>query len=153
MVPGNARPVNVLLGGRWALDRPAAMFTASHNPPRYNGIKPCRAAAVPIGSDSGLADIRVSAEEADDPARGASNVTERDVLDEYAAHCRSLIDEDSLRPLRVAIDAGNGMAGATAPRVFDPLPVEVVPLYFELDGTFPNHPANPIEPDNLVDLQ
>ncbi len=138
------------------LDVPGAMFTASHNPARYNGLKLCRERAAPIGSDSGLAEIRALAE-GDEGFRGAGapdrDTEPVDVLGDYAAHCRSFVDENLLRPLKVAIDAGNGMAGATVPIVFDPLPFEVVPLFFELDGTFPNHPANPIEAENLVALQ
>jgi phosphomannomutase len=134
------------------LDVPGAMFTASHNPPRYNGIKLCRSKAAPIASDSGLEEIRKLAEETDDqPAGGDAN--ERDLLQDYARHCRSFVDPGVLRPLKVAVDAGNGMAGRTVPVVFEPLPFEVVPLFFDLDGTFPNHPANPIVPENLVDLQ
>ncbi|MDQ3956577.1 MAG: phosphomannomutase/phosphoglucomutase [Actinomycetota bacterium] len=136
------------------LDLPAAMFTASHNPARYNGLKLCREKAAPIGSDSGLVEIRELAEASDaDPGRQSGRVEKRDLLADYAAHCRTFVDESSLRPLKVAIDAGNGMAGRTVPAVFGDLPFEVLPLYFELDGTFPNHPANPIEPENLVDLQ
>lgn len=134
---------------------PAAMFTASHNPARYNGLKLCRAEAVPIGVDSGLAEIRKSAESAEPAPRETppGTVEEVDILEEYAAHCRSFVDEEALRPLKVAIDAGNGMAGVTVPITFGPLPFEVQPLYFDLDGTFPNHPANPIEESNLADLQ
>jgi phosphomannomutase len=135
------------------LDLPGAMFTASHNPAQYNGIKLCRARAAPIGADSGLQEIRVLAEAEPPEAAARGAVAHRDVLPEYAAHCRSFVDGDVLRPLRVAVDAGNGMAGKTVPLVFDGLPFEVLPLYFELDGTFPNHPANPIEPANLVDLR
>jgi phosphomannomutase len=134
-------------------DVPAAMFTASHNPPGYNGIKVCREKAAPIGEDSGLADIRRLAEEGPGAAHDGGGVEQIDVLADYADHCRNLVDGSSLRPLKVAIDAGNGMAGKTVPVVFGPLPFDVVPLYFELDGTFPNHLANPIEPENLVDLQ
>ncbi|HEX2240627.1 MAG TPA: phosphomannomutase/phosphoglucomutase [Actinomycetota bacterium] len=135
------------------LGLPGAMFTASHNPAQYNGIKLCRERAAPIGAESGLNDIRLLAAEtgADGPA--VATVQERDLLPEYAAHCRGFVDTGKLRPLKVAIDAGNGMAGKTVPLVFDGLPFEIVPLYFDLDGTFPNHPANPIEPENLVDLQ
>ena len=135
------------------LDQPGAMFTASHNPARYNGLKLCKAKAAPIGVESGLEDIRELAE-GDDP-RGAQSgqVEQTDVLTDYAAHCRSFIDPSALRPLKVAIDAGNGMAGKTVPMVFAELPFEIIPLYFELDGTFPNHPANPIEPANIADLQ
>ena len=130
-----------------------AMFTASHNPGHYNGIKLCRPGAAPIGVDSGLQDIRALAEHEVLDAPEPGSVTNKDVLTEYAAHCRGFVDADVLRPLRVAIDAANGMAGKTVPVVFGGLPFEVLPLYFELDGTFPNHPANPIEPENLVDLQ
>jgi phosphomannomutase len=137
-----------------ALDVPAAMFTASHNPPRYNGIKLCRQQAAPIGDDSGLQEIRTIAEGRDFVDRDQIGTIERkNILEDYAAHCRKLVDVEVLRPLKVAIDAGNGMAGETAPIVFDPLPFEVVPLYFELDGTFPNHPANPIELANIADLR
>ncbi|MQB01705.1 MAG: phosphomannomutase/phosphoglucomutase [Actinobacteria bacterium] len=134
-------------------DVPAAMFTASHNPPRYNGIKMCREKAAPIGEESGLADIRRLAEEGPQIERDGGGIEKIDVLADYAEHCRRMVDRSSLQPLRVAIDAGNGMAGKTVPIVFDPLPFEVLPLYFELDGTFPNHLANPIEPENLVALQ
>jgi phosphomannomutase len=135
------------------LDLPGAMFTASHNPPRYNGLKLCRQKAAPIGGDSGLQDIRVISETEEVPNRTGAVVEEIDVLPEYAAHCRRLIDEDGLKPLKVAVDAGNGMAGKTVPLVFDGLPFDLVALYFDLDGTFPNHPANPIEESNLADLQ
>ncbi len=136
------------------LDVPGAMFTASHNPPTYNGIKMCRAGAQPVAIDTGLAEIRDGAA-AGQPAavadRGA--VREEDVLDRFAAHVRSFVDPGQLAPLRFAVDAGNGMAGYVCPAVFDTLPFDVVRLFFELDGTFPNHPANPIEPENLRDLQ
>ncbi|HEX2236309.1 MAG TPA: phosphomannomutase/phosphoglucomutase [Actinomycetota bacterium] len=136
-----------------SLELPAAMFTASHNPARYNGIKLCRAGAAPIGQESGLAEIKELALR--DGIRGGARGgrEEADVVTGYAAHCRGFVAESSLRPIKVAVDAGNGMAGKTVPVVFEPLPFEVVPLYFELDGTFPNHPANPIEPANLADLQ
>ena len=135
------------------LDVPGAMFTASHNPGRYNGIKVCRAKAAPIGEESGLLEIKQLAEKAEpfDGERGGRETY--DVLPDYARHCKSLVDVEKLRPLKVAIDAGNGMAGKTVPMVFDDLPFDVVPLFFELDGTFPNHPANPIEAENLLDLQ
>ncbi|MDQ3914918.1 MAG: phosphomannomutase/phosphoglucomutase [Actinomycetota bacterium] len=135
------------------LDLPGAMFTASHNPGHYNGIKLCRAGAAPVGAESGLQDVRVLAESGVTDETRPGNVFEKAVLDDYAAHCRSFVDKEILRPLRVAVDAGNGMAGKTVPLVFGDLPFDVVPLFFELDGTFPNHPANPIEPANLVDLQ
>jgi phosphomannomutase len=136
------------------LNVPAVMFTASHNPPRYNGLKLCREEAAPIGEESGLGDIRSLAEDAASPPRsGEGSVDNINILPEYAEHCRSFVDHNALRPIKVAIDAGNGMAGKTVPLVFEGLPFEVVPLYFELDGTFPNHLANPIEPENLADLQ
>jgi phosphomannomutase len=138
-----------------SLDVPGAMFTASHNPARYNGIKLCRAAAAPIGQDSGLATIREWAEQDSydrQPGR-VGEVTARDVLAEYAAHLRSLVDLSTIRPLKVVVDAGNGMGGYTVPAVLADLPLEVVPLYFELDGSFPHHEANPLDPANLVDLQ
>ena len=134
------------------LDAPGAMFTASHNPGRYNGIKVCREKAAPIGEESGLLDIKALAEK-DEPSEGEGSFETRDVLADYARHCKTLIDVSHLKPLKVAIDAGNGMAGKTVPLVFEDLPFEVIPLFFELDGTFPNHPANPIEAENLVDLQ
>ena len=137
------------------LDCPGAMFTASHNPAAYNGIKLCRAGAKPVGKDTGLSAISddvIAGVPAFDGPVGAT--TDRDVLADYGEFLRSLVDLTELRPLRVAVDAGNGMAGHTAPAVFGALPsLEVLPLYFELDGTFPNHEANPLEPDNLVDLQ
>ncbi|MEU5842833.1 phosphomannomutase/phosphoglucomutase [Rhodococcus sp. NPDC047139] len=136
------------------LDAPGAMFTASHNPARYNGIKLCRAGAKPVGQDTGLAQISaelVAGVPEYDGERGS--VTERDVLEEYASFVRGLVDLSEMRPLKVAVDAGNGMGGHTVPAVFGALPVELVPLYFELDGTFPNHEANPLDPANLVDLQ
>ena len=150
-----------------ALDAPGAMFTASHNPAVYNGIKLCRAGARPVGQDTGLADVRELAQRLLDeppapggdaaPAPGA--VTDVDTLADYAAFLRGLVDLSGIRPLKVVVDAGNGMAGHTAPAVLGTgaglpaLPLDVVPLYFELDGTFPNHEANPLEPANLRDLQ
>jgi phosphomannomutase len=147
-----------------ALGIPGAMFTASHNPARYNGIKLCRAGARPIGQETGLTEIRDRAEkildgslEIGDGGR-EGNATQRDLLTEYAAHLRTLVDLSKIRQLKVVVDAGNGMGGYTVPAVLgdaalDPLPLEIVPLYFELDGSFPNHEANPLEPANLVDLQ
>ena len=134
------------------LDIPGAMFTASHNPAQYNGVKLCREKAAPIGADSGLVDVRSAAEGAD-TVGGSGTRSRHDIVEEYADHCRSFVDPSVLKPLKVAIDAGNGMAGMTVPVVFEPLPFEVIPLFFELDGTFPNHPANPIEPANLADLR
>ena len=136
------------------LGLPGAMWTASHNPVEYNGLKLCRAGAEPVGIDTGLALIRDRAQAGQFPAsvRDGSHRT-ADLLDEYAQHVRSFVDAPAMDRLKVAVDAGNGMGGLVVPAVFDGLPVDLVPLYFELDGTFPNHPANPIEPENLVDLQ
>ncbi|WP_030270185.1 phosphomannomutase/phosphoglucomutase [Streptomyces sp. NRRL B-24484] len=147
-----------------SLDLPGAMFTASHNPAQYNGIKLCKAGAAPVGQDTGLTEIRELVESwldedgtvtvpaaADGTARGT--LSSRETLDGYAAHLLSLVDLSGMRPLKVAVDAGNGMGGHTVPAVLAGLPVEVVPMYFELDGTFPNHEANPLDPKNLVDLQ
>ncbi len=137
------------------LGLPGAMFTASHNPAQYNGIKMCRAYASPVGMESGLADIRdLVAAGAPTNGRRTGSISEHDVLQAYAAHLLSLAPVTGRR-LKVVVDAGNGMAGHTAPAVFDRLAdkVELVPMYFELDGTFPHHEANPIEAANLVDLQ
>ncbi|GAA3461360.1 phosphomannomutase/phosphoglucomutase [Saccharothrix longispora] len=137
------------------LDLPGAMFTASHNPAKYNGIKMCRAGAAPVGQDSGLAQIRQDAEQGVPDAEGVAKgtVTERDMLVEYAAYLHELVDLSANRRLKVVVDAGNGMGGYTVPKVFEGLPFDVVPMYFELDGSFPNHEANPLDPKNIVDLQ
>jgi phosphomannomutase len=141
-----------------ALNLPGAMFTASHNPAQYNGIKMCRAGAAPVGQDTGLAEIRALVERwsgtgAPEPAGPTGTITGRDTLEDYAAHLLSLVDVTSIRPLKVVVDAGNGMGGHTVPTVFSGLPLDTVPMYFELDGTFPNHEANPLDPANIVDLQ
>jgi phosphomannomutase len=141
-----------------ALNLPGAMFTASHNPAQYNGIKMSRAGAAPVGQDTGLVEIRELVERwseagAPEAAAGTGTITQRDTLDDYAAHLRSLVDLTPIRPLKVVVDAGNGMGGHTVPTVFAGLPLDVVPMYFELDGTFPNHEANPLDPANIVDLQ
>jgi phosphomannomutase len=137
------------------LDLPGAMFTASHNPAKYNGIKLCRPGAAPVGQDSGLAQIRQDAEQGVPDAEGVTKgaVTEQDMLADYAAYLRKLVDLSGSRPLKVVVDAGNGMGGHTVPKVFEGLPIEIVPMYFELDGNFPNHEANPLDPKNIVDLQ
>ncbi len=136
------------------LRHPGVMITASHNPAGYNGLKLCRAGAEPVSLDTGLARIRdcVAAGEFGGATRSGSH-RELNLVRSFAAHVRGFVNRASLRPLRVAVDAGNGMAGFVVPPVFDGLPFELVPLYFELDGTFPNHPASPIEPENLRDLQ
>ncbi|MGB8651275.1 MAG: phosphomannomutase/phosphoglucomutase [Mycobacteriales bacterium] len=137
---------------------PGAMFTASHNPAKYNGIKLCLAGAKPVGQESGLAQIRSEAERFLDEGipTGAApgTVTQQDVLAGYAAYMKQLVpDLEGIRPLKVVVDAGNGMGGYTVPTTFAGLPLEVTDLYFELDGSFPHHEANPIDPDNLRDLQ
>lgn len=141
-----------------ALDLPGAMFTASHNPAQYNGIKLCRAGAAPVGQDTGLTEIRAlverwSVEGPPKPSSRPGTLTRQDTLADYAAHLRSLVDLTAIRPLKVVVDAGNGMGGHTVPTVFAGLPLDLVPMYFELDGTFPNHEANPLDPANLVDLR
>jgi phosphomannomutase len=130
------------------------MITASHNPGEYNGMKFCRAQASPISLDTGLAEIRDLALRGDFPEpEQRGRITQRDVTAEYVAHALSFIDVNKIRPLKVVIDAGNGMAGLIMPRVFEHLPCELIPLYFELDGHFPHHPASPIEPENMADVQ
>ncbi|MEB3019971.1 phosphomannomutase/phosphoglucomutase [[Mycobacterium] crassicus] len=141
-----------------SLDCPGAMFTASHNPAAYNGIKLCRAGAKPVGADTGLGLIRDQLIDGIDPTAGRGaprgTISDRDVLADYAEFLHSLVDITGLRPLRVAVDAGNGMAGHTAPAVFGSVgSITLLPLFFELDGNFPNHEANPLDPANLVDLQ
>lgn len=137
------------------LDCPGAMFTASHNPAAYNGIKLCRAGAKPVGKDTGLTTISDEVINGVPAADGAAGtISDRDVLAEYADFLRSLVNIESGRPLRVAVDAGNGMGGHTTPAVLGAIPgITLLPLFFELDGTFPNHEANPLDPANLVDLQ
>ncbi|MEW2501608.1 MULTISPECIES: phosphomannomutase/phosphoglucomutase [unclassified Amycolatopsis] len=137
-----------------SLNMPGAMFTASHNPAKYNGIKMCRAGASPVGQDTGLTEIRDTVEQGVPAFEGKTgSVSERDVLGDYAAYLRNLVDLTHSRPLKIVVDAGNGMGGHTVPTVFAGLPIEIVPMYFELDGTFPNHEANPLDPANIVDLQ
>ena len=138
------------------LEAPGAMFTASHNPAAYNGIKMCLAGARPVGAETGLVEVRREAEKAlatgSDlgPQTGGSDT--QNLLEDYAAHVRSFVDMSALRPLKVVTDTANGMGGLVVPKVFGGLPFEVVMLFGELDGTFPNHPADPIQPENLVAL-
>ena len=141
-----------------SMDMPGAMFTASHNPAKYNGIKLCLAGAKPVGQDSGLAQIRDDAQRflAEGLPAGdrTGSITQQDVLADYAAYLRELVpDLVGIRPLKVVVDAGNGMGGHTVGPTFEGLPLEVTELYFELDGSFPHHEANPIDPENLRDLQ
>jgi phosphomannomutase len=142
------------------LDAPGAIFTASHNPAAYNGIKLCLSGARPVGRDSGLDTIRALASQAASqalaggaPSESAQNVEKVDLIDEYAAHVRSFVDLGSLRPLQVVADTANGMGGLVVPKVFEGLPFHLHVLFGDLDGTFPNHPADPIQPENLVDLK
>jgi phosphomannomutase len=137
-----------------SLDIPGAMITASHNPAKYNGIKLCKAGAKPVGIETGLAEIKEMVA-AGVPAYDGQpgTVTSRDLLPGYSEYLRKLVDISGIRPLKVVVDAGNGMGGYTVPTVFEGLPITLVPLYFELDGMFPNHEANPIDPENLRDLQ
>ncbi|CAN5402941.1 phosphomannomutase/phosphoglucomutase [soil metagenome] len=142
---------------------PAAMFTASHNPATYNGIKFSRAGAQGISFDTGLRAIRDRAQaylsSGVDEVQQPGEMRDTDVLADYAAYLRELVDLSGIRPIRVVVDAGNGMGGMTVPAVLGtaaglpPLPIEIIPMYFELDGTFPNHEANPLDPKNIVDLQ
>ena len=130
------------------------MITASHNPAAYNGMKITRDNAQALSLDTGLGAIRDRILAGIPPATGPrGKIERRDVLDDFARHCLSFIDVATIKPFKIAIDAGNGMAGKTVPYVFKSLPCEIVPLYFELDGSFPNHPASPIEAENMVDLQ
>jgi phosphomannomutase len=154
VVSGGLGSTDMLYYASGSLGVPGAMITASHNPAKYNGIKLCRSGARPVGADTGLAELRAMAERGVPPARVAPGTIEpHDLLPGYAAYLKTLVDLSGIRPLTVAVDAGNGMAGHTVPKVFEGLPISLVPLYFELDGTFPHHEANPIEPKNLVDLQ
>ena len=137
------------------LNAPGAMFTASHNPAQYNGIKLTQASAKPIGVESGLAEIEAATKRYDDhPAEGPlAKYSTRDLMDEWARHVHGFVDLSLLRPLKVVADTANGMGGFVAPRIFAGLPFAVELMYEELDGTFPNHPADPLNPANLVDLQ
>jgi phosphomannomutase len=140
-----------------SLDAPGAMFTASHNPAQYNGIKFCSSGARPIGEDTGLTEIRdgaaASLEGSVAAAEQVGQVSQADLLHEFAAHVRSFVDVTELRPLKVVADTANGMGGLVVPAVFDALPFDLEIMYGELDGTFPNHPADPIQPENTADLR
>ena len=136
------------------LDVPGCVLTASHNPPQYNGLKLCLAGAAPVGEDTGLRQVRELAERDDfPPAPGRGTIEPADLLDRYVEHVVGFVDVAGLRPLTVVADTANGMGGLVVPAVFDRLPFKLVPLYFELDGTFPNHPADPIDPENQRHLQ
>ncbi|MBV9272244.1 MAG: phosphomannomutase/phosphoglucomutase, partial [Candidatus Eremiobacteraeota bacterium] len=140
--------------GKYGYDG-GVMITASHNPAQYNGMKFTGPQAQAISLETGLGQIRDQIVGGSVPAKAATagKITKRAILDDFAQHCLSFVDPKKIKPFKIAIDAGNGMAGETIPYVFKYLPCEVVPLYFELDGRFPNHPASPIEPENMADLQ
>ena len=135
------------------LDRPGAMFTASHNPPNWNGLKLCREGAAPVGEDTGLMTVRDLAEGDLPPGERKGTVRSRDLRARYVDHVLSFVEADSLAPLTVVADAANGMAGLVLPPIFERLPLKLVGLYLDLDGTFPNHPADPIQPENQEDLR
>ena len=135
------------------LDAPGAVFTASHNPAGYNGIKLCLSAARPVGADSGLAEMQADLDAPDTGGEATGTTTTLDLLDAFADHVRSFVDATTLAPLRVVSDTANGMGGLVVPAVFDGLPLDLEVMYADLDGTFPNHPADPLQPDNLVALQ
>jgi phosphomannomutase len=135
------------------LDLGGAMFTASHNPPQYNGVKLCRPGARPVGEESGLREILAAANRDAPPGPGGGTVEERSMVEEYLEHLRTFVDVSHLSDLTVAADAANAMAGLVVPPLFERLPAKLVPLYMELDGTFPNHPADPIQPENQKDLK
>ena len=136
------------------LNIPGAMFTASHNPPQWNGVKLCRAGAAPVGEDSGLMDVRDLAERHEPPpAAAAGRVSKHDMVDEYVDHVLGFVDAQRMAPLLVVADTANGMGGLVLPAIFERLPVKLVGLYLELDGTFPNHPADPMQPENQEDVR
>ncbi|MEY2454692.1 MAG: phosphomannomutase [Acidimicrobiaceae bacterium] len=142
--------LNYSAAGRF--DAPGAMFTASHNPAQYNGIKLCLAGAKPVGEDTGLAEVKALAKGGLEPSDTVGAVTHQDVLEDFAAHVRSFVDVAKLKPLKVIADTANGMGGLVVPIVFKPLPFDLEVMFGELDGTFPNHPADPIQLENLRDL-
>jgi len=129
------------------------IITASHNPPEYNGFKVCRENAVPLSGDEGLRQIRNLMKKGFRDVSFQGKVSQRDILPAFVEHVLGFIEPSKIKPLKMVIDAGNGMAGKIIPDVFSQLPCEIIPMYFELDGSFPNHPANPIELDNIRDLQ
>ena len=136
-----------------SLDSPGAIFTASHNPAQYNGVKVCLSGAKPVGEDSGLGAIKAYAAAGVDPASSTGAIRQKDLLAPFADHVRSFVDTSVFKPLKVVADTANGMGGLVVPAVFEALPFDLEILYPELDGTFPNHPADPIQPENQRDLR
>jgi phosphomannomutase len=154
VITGGLGPTDMVYYASGFLNVPGAMVTASHNPAKYNGIKLCTAGARPVGIETGLADLKqIVAAGVPKSDKPQGTITSHDLLPGYAAYLKKLVDLSGIRPLKIVADAGNGMAGHSVPTVFEGLPIDLVPLYFELDGTFPNHEANPIDPANLRDLQ
>lgn len=145
-------PTDVLYYASGAMSLPGAVITASHNPAQYNGLKFCRAAAAPIGQDTGLVEIRRMAEEGLATGQHQGSVSEHEVISDYVEHVLTTTGANGIHGLKVAADGGNGMAGAALPQVFEGIDAELLGLYLEPDGTFPNHPADPLRPENLVDL-
>jgi phosphomannomutase len=130
------------------------MITASHNPPEYNGMKVCGKEAVPLAGDGKLLEVRNLVEsDSLTQAKQPGKITRKKIIPDFVAHALSFVDVSKIRPFKIAVDAGNGMAGVIVPEVFKRLPCELIPMYFELDGTFPYHPASPIEPENVEDLK
>jgi len=154
VIQGGLGSTDMVYYASGSLGVPGAMITASHNPAKYNGIKLCKAGAKPVGIETGLAEIKKDVAAGTKPAGDRQGtITGKDLLPGYVEFLKKLVDLSGIRPLKVVADAGNGMGGHTVPKVFEGLPVDLIPLYFELDGSFPNHEANPIEPANLRDLQ
>ena len=145
-------PTDVVYYVSGSRELPGVMITASHNPSNYNGIKLCRAGAAPVGEDTGLVEIERMVTEALPAGSRTGEVGSFDAKPGYVDHLLSIVDEGAMKPLRVAVDGGNGMAGAVIDQVFARIPPELIGLYLEPDGTFPNHPADPLQPENLVDL-
>jgi phosphomannomutase len=145
-------PTDVVYYVSGSREVPGVMITASHNPSNYNGIKLCRVGAAPVGEDTGLGEIERMVTEPIPPGTRIGEVRSFDAKPGYVDHMLSIVDERAMKPLRVAVDGGNGMAGAVIDQVFARIPPELIGLYLEPDGTFPNHPADPLQPENLVDL-